>query len=132
MEKVFNWFALVFGIIGGGLINLLGGSDVLLQTITAFVILDYITGIVKAVYTKQLSSQIGFKGICKKVMIYLVIAFAVFLEKIIKIPIREITIMFFLANEGISLLENAAEVIPVPQKLKETLLQIRDNEQEEK
>lgn len=128
MDKVFNWISLTFGVIGGFIVQRLGGGDVLLKTVVAFVVLDYLTGLVKAFYTKQLSSEIGFKGICKKVMLFLVIAFSVFVEGIMPMdtPIREVTIMFFIANEGISLLENAAEVIPIPQKLKDVLLQLRD------
>lgn len=128
MDKIFNWIAVTSGVIGGFIVQRLGGGDVLLKTVVAFVVLDYLTGVVKAIYTKKLSSEIGFKGICKKVMLFLVISFAVFVEDIMPMqtPIREITIMFFIANEGISLLENAAEVIPIPDKLKEALLQLRD------
>ena len=132
MEKLFNWISVTVGAIGGLLVAWLGGGDMLLKAIITFVILDYVTGVIKAIYTKQLSSEIGFKGICRKVMIFVVIAFSVALERTMfaSAPIREITIMFFVANEGISLLENAAEVIPIPEKLKEILLQLRGNDKE--
>lgn len=130
MDKIFNWISVTCGVIGGFIVERLGGGDVLLKTVVAFVVLDYLTGIVKGIYTKKLSSETGFKGICKKVMLFLVIAFSVFVEGIMPMdtPIREVTIMFFIANEGISLLENAAEVIPIPQKLKDVLLQLREKE----
>ena len=71
--------------------------------------------------------MIGFNGICKKVMVLLVLAVSVVVESIIEVetPIREVTIMFFIANESISILENASEFIPIPEKLKAILLQIR-------
>lgn len=87
MDKIFNLISVTFGIIGGFIVQRLGGGDVLLQTLVAFVVLDYLTGFVKGVYTKKLSSEIGFKGICKKVMLFMVIAFAVFLEGIMPMEI---------------------------------------------
>ena len=128
MEKLFNNASIIFGAIGGVAVYFLGGWDTLLITIFTLIILDYITGVIKGIYLKKLSSAIGFKGILKKVVICILIAFAYTIQKAMNdaIPLREITIMFFIANEGISLLENAAVMIPVPEKLKEVLLQLRD------
>lgn len=128
MEKLFNWISVAAGIIGGFLAKFLGGWDALLISIMVLMVLDYLTGIVKAIYLKKLSSEIGFKGICKKVMMVLVIAFAYILQGAFgdTIPLREITISFFAANEGLSILENAVVLIPVPQKLKDVLLQLRE------
>ena len=128
-DKIFNWISIVGGIAGGFLCNALGGWDVILKALVALVVLDYVTGILKAIYTKTLSSAIGFKGLIRKTLIFVVVATAVVVESIIgdTIPIREIVIIFFVCNEGISLLENASQFIPIPDKLKETLIQLRDS-----
>ncbi|WOO34962.1 phage holin family protein [Anaerocolumna sp. AGMB13020] len=133
MEKLFNTISMIFGVIGGFICKWLGGSDLLLKTIIVLVILDYTTGVIKGIYEKNLSSEIGFKGILKKIMIFIVIATAWTIQKLLgeAIALREIVIMFFVVNEALSLLENAAVLIPIPDKLKETLLQIRDKEDTE-
>lgn len=129
MEKIFNWLSVAGGFIGGILTFLFGDFDKLFWAFIAVIILDYITGIIKGVYTKTLSSDIGFKGILKKFLILIVVALAVILQRVMNnsVPLREIAIMFFLCNEGISILENAAEFIPIPKKVKEILLQLRGN-----
>lgn len=128
MEKLFNWVSVAMALVGGVLGYWLGGWDVLLKTIVALVVLDYITGLIKACYTKQLSSEIGFKGILKKIMVFIVIATANIIQNLMggTIALREIVIMFFICNEALSLIENAAVLIPIPDKLKDVLLQIRD------
>ncbi len=128
MEKLFNWISIVMAFVGGILSYSFGKWDLLLSTIVALVVLDYITGIIKACYMKQLSSEIGFKGILKKIMVFIVIATANIIQNLMggTIPLREIVIMFFICNEALSLVENAAVLIPIPDKLKEVLLQIRD------
>ena len=100
----------------------------MLYTILLFAILDYFTGILKAVYKKELSSAIGFKGIVKKIMVFVVIAVAYNVQRMTgdTIPLREIVIVFFICNEALSVLENAAEFINIPQQLKDVLLQLRD------
>lgn len=130
-EKLFNQLSIYVGLIGGIFASLLGGWDMLLKTIVILAILDYVTGLLKGIYNKRLSSEIGYKGIVKKVMMFIVICAAYTLQNAVanNIPLREITIMFFIANEGISLLENASELIPVPKKVKDVLLQIRDTEE---
>ncbi len=92
------------------------------------IVLDYVTGLLKAIYNKQLSSEIGFKGIIKKVLLLIVVGVSVLVQNNFGIPaIREIVIMFFAINEAISLLENASQMgLPIPEKLKNTLLQLRD------
>lgn len=132
MDKLFNATSVSFGVAGGILTSYLGGWDMLLKTILMLSVLDYATGILKGIYEKKLSSEIGYKGIIKKVMMFVVICAAYTLQGAIsdQIPLREITIMFFIANEGISLLENASVIIPVPSKIKEVLLQLRDNSEE--
>lgn len=132
MEKMFNLFSIIGGLVGGFIVSLFGGRDVMLYTILLFAVLDYFTGILKAVYKKELSSGIGFKGIVKKIMVFVVIAVAYNVQKITgnMIPLREIVIVFFICNEALSILENAAEFIKVPQQLKNVLLQLRDKNEE--
>ena len=129
MEKMFNWISVAAGCIGGVAAKIWGGCDTLLYVLVVLIVIDYLTGLIKAVYTKQLSSEIGFKGLCKKTVILLVVAMSNLIEMVVgdSLAVREIVIMFFIANEGLSLLENAAVVYPgMPQKLKDILLQIRD------
>lgn len=129
MEKLFNFTSIIGAGIGGVLAYVFGGFDVLITSLLVLVVLDYATGFIKGIYTKTLSSDIGFKGLLKKFLIFIVVAAAVIIQRLINdaIPLRETVIMFFICNEGISLLENAAEIIPIPQKLKDILLQLRDN-----
>lgn len=132
MDKLFNWISVAGGVIGGFLAYWLGGWDVLLKTIVFLAVLDYITGCIKAIYNKRLSSEIGFKGLLKKIVMFIVIAVSYAIQGLMggKVPLREVVIMFYIANEALSLLENAAEFTPVPDKLKEVLLQLRDKETE--
>lgn len=130
MEKHFNAISIVSSIIGGWSAWLLGGWDVLLWTLTAFVVLDYLTGLAKAWKLKELSSEVGFEGLVKKVMIFTLVIMANFLQQLINesVPLREIVILFFISNEGISLLENAAMFVKIPDELRNVLIQIRDTE----
>ena len=132
MMKLFNTASVVFGLVGGFICQALGGWDVILKALVALVILDYVTGVLKALSTKTLSSAVGFKGLIKKTVIFIVVATAVIIQSVIgeAVPLREITIIFFLCNEGISLLENAAEFVPIPEKLKEALIQLRERDVE--
>ena len=130
--KLFNTASIMFGLVGGFICQALGGWDVILKALVALVILDYVTGVLKALSTKTLSSAVGFKGLIKKTVIFIVVATAVIIQSVIgeAVPLREITIIFFLCNEGISLLENAAEFVPIPEKLKEALIQLRERDVE--
>lgn len=131
MEKYLNHVSIVAGVVGGVLAKLLGGMDGILHALVFVVVVDYLTGLIKAYFSKGLSSKVGFKGLIRKVLIFVVVAVAVEVEKVIgdAIPLREVVIMFYLSNEGISFMENTAEFLPFPQKLKDALLQIRGNEQ---
>lgn len=128
MEKMFNTFSVIGGVVGGFIVSLFGGWDAMLYTILLFAVLDYFTGVLKAICKKQLSSEIGFKGIVKKIMVFVVIAVAYNVQRMTgdTIPLREIVIVFFICNEALSILENAAEFINIPQQLKDVLLQLRD------
>ena len=132
MGKYFNNISIVFGLVGGFVCNFLGSWDLLLKSIVILMVLDYVTGLLKSIYNKKLSSEVGFKGIIKKIIIFIVIATAYIIQCLLReeIPLREITILFFIANEGISLIENASEFIPIPEKLKDILIQLRKDSEE--
>lgn len=133
MDKLFNWFSMIFGLIGGILSYWLGGWDVLLKTIVFLAVVDYITGVIKGIYTKQLSSETGFKGLLKKIVMFIVIAVSYSIQNLVEntIPLREIVIMFYICNEALSLLENAAVFVPIPDKLRDVLVQLKDKNIEE-
>lgn len=133
MDKFFNWFSMLFGLVGGILTYWLGGWDVLLKTIVFLAVVDYITGVIKGIYTERLSSETGFKGLLKKIVMFIVIAVSFEIQELIgnTIPLRETVIMFYVCNESLSLLENAAVFIPIPDKLKDILIQLKDNNSED-
>lgn len=130
MGKLFNTFSVFFGFIGGLFLNLIGGWDILISTLMLFMIFDYITGILKGYFLKNLDSKIGFWGIVRKIVILIIVSSAYIISNIVNpaLPLREVIIVFFISNEGISLLENAAVFIPIPKQLKNVLEQIRNSE----
>lgn len=133
MEKIFNWLQVAAGIIGGLCAGLLGGFDSILTALISLIVLDYLTGIIKAIARKRLSSEIGFKGIAKKILMLFIVALSCAIQNIINssIPVREIVIMFYIVNEGLSIVENCAELIPIPEKLKSILLQLQNEKADE-
>jgi toxin secretion/phage lysis holin len=116
--------------VGGWLGWFLGGCDGLLIALVLFVVIDYITGVFCAITDHRLSSEIGFRGICKKVVIFLLVGIAQILDvQIIKTGsiLRTAVIFFYLSNEGVSILENAAHLgLPIPEKLKAVLEQLHN------
>ena len=118
--------------IGGWLGYFLGGLDGLLIALLVFMVLDYITGMMCAISDKKLSSEVGFKGICKKVVILLLVGVANVVDVHVVgtgSALRGAVICFYLSNEGLSLLENAAHIgLPVPDKLKAVLEQLHNRE----
>ncbi len=131
--KDFNLFSIIGGAVGGILAFLFGGFDVLLCALIVLIILDYITGVIKAFKLKMVSSEIGFIGLLKKIVVVIVVVLSTVMQHVLKeaIPLREVVITFFICNEGISILENAAEFIPIPTRLKKVLLQLRDSTEKE-
>ena len=127
-EKLFNSISVLSGAAGGILAGLMGGWDGLLAALITLVVLDYITGLAKAICQKELSSKIGFQGIVKKIVLFILVAAANALQLLLSgsLPLREIVLVFFIANEGLSLLENAAVFVPIPGALKKALLQLRN------
>lgn len=120
-----------FSLIGGAVGYLLGGFDIMLTTLLLFIAIDYVTGVMRAIVRKQLSSEIGFKGIFGKIIILCLVALATRLDNILGAEaLRYLVISFYIANEGISILENTAELdVPYPQKLKDVLEQLRKEEE---
>ena len=134
MKEFWNMIQMVFAAIGGWLGYFLGGCDGLIIALVVFVIVDYLTGILCAIADKSLSSKVGFLGIAKKVVIFMLVGVANILDVDVigtGSVLRTAVIFFYLSNEGISMLENATHLgLPVPKKLKDVLEQIHDRSEE--
>ena len=127
MKNIINF---ITGTLTTGVVYFLGGWDVALQVLLLVVVLDYITGICQAIYNKKVNSTVGLKGIIKKVGYFIVVAVAVVLDRTAGNTgaIRTVVIYFFVANEGISILENWGVMgLPLPPKLMESLEQLKTN-----
>ncbi len=135
MKEFWNLIQFIFTAIGGWLGYFLGGCDGLLIALVVFVAVDYVTGVMCAISDKKLSSEVGFKGICRKVLIFLLVGIANILDvQVIGTGsvLRTAVIFFYLSNEGVSLLENAAHLgLPVPEKMKDILAQLHDRAEKE-
>ncbi|RNM29019.1 holin [Absicoccus porci] len=135
MKEFWNTIQVLFAGIGGWLGYFLGGCDGLLYALLAFVVIDYITGVMCAIADHTLSSEVGFKGICRKVLIFLLVGIANILDvQVIGTGsiLRTAVIFFYISNEGVSLLENAAHLgLPVPEKIKIVLEQLHDRSESE-
>ena len=135
MKEFWNSIQFVFAAIGGWLGFFLGGCDGLLYALLLFVICDYITGVLCAVSDKKLSSEVGFRGICRKVLIFLLVGIGNVIDvQVLGQPgvLRTAIIFFYLSNEGLSLTENAAHLgLPIPEKLKAVLEQLHDRDEKE-
>lgn len=134
MKELWNTMQIILAAVGGWLGYFLGGCDGLVYALILFVAADYITGVMCAAVDKRLSSEIGFKGICKKVLIFLLVGLANILDVQIigtGCVLRTAVIFFYISNEGVSLLENAAHLgLPVPEKLKDILQQLHNRAEE--
>ncbi len=130
MKEFWTTIQLIFAAVGGWLGYFLGGCDGLLYALLAFVVLDYITGIMCTVADKKLSSAVGFKGICRKVLIFALVGIGHLLDTQVigtGSVLQTAIIFFYLSNEGLSLVENAAYLgLPIPVKLKAILEQLHD------
>lgn len=130
MKEFWNMIQLMFTAVGGWLGWFLGGCDGLLYALIAFVVIDYITGVMCAINDHTLSSEVGFRGICRKVLIFLLVGIANILDVNVigtGSVLRTAVIFFYISNEGVSLLENAAHLgLPIPEKLKAVLAQLHN------
>lgn len=135
MKEFWNVIQMVFTGVGGWLGYFLGGYDGLLYALIVFMVVDYITGVMCAINDKKLSSAVGFKGICRKVLILMLVGIANLLDVTIigtGAVLRTAVTFFYLSNEGVSLLENAGHLgLPIPEKLKEILAQLHDRAEKE-
>lgn len=128
-----NYFNLSVSLISGFLSYWFGGFDTTLIVLITFIVLDYLTGIIYAIETKTVNSEIGFKGLLKKFTIIILLILAVMLDKLFndKFIFRTMVCYFYIANEGISVLENTAKIgIPYPQSLLNALQQLQKKEGE--
>lgn len=132
MEKFFNGVSVIGSLFGGIAAYVFGAWDALLIALVSLVVFDFVSGLIKAGYTKVLSSEVGFKGILKKVSILVVVGVANIIQSMLggATPLREIVLVFFITNEGLSILENLSLLIPIPEALKSMLLQIRDKNED--
>lgn len=135
MEKVINGFKMGVAIIGTGFTWLFGSWDTALVVLIFFITLDYLTGVLRAYINKEISSNVGLKGIARKAVIFIVLIVAVLLDRLLNTGswvFRTLICYFYIANEGISLLENCAGLgLPIPEKLKDALIQLKDGEKKE-
>ena len=134
MKEFWNTMQMIFAAVGGWLGYFLGGCDGLLIALVVFTVVDYITGLMCAISDRKLSSEVGFRGICRKVLIFFLVGVANILDMEVigtGSVLRTAIIFFYLSNEGVSLLENAAHLgLPIPQKLKNVLAQLHDRAEE--
>ena len=135
MKEFWNMTQVVIAGIGGCLGCFLGGCDGLLYALIAFVVIDYITGVMCAVVDKNLSSEVGFRGIFKKVLIFLLVGIGHLLDAQVigtGSVVRTAVIFFYISNEGVSLLENAGHLgLPIPSKIKVVLEQLHERAERE-
>ena len=139
MKQIWSGIQIAFTAFGGFLGWFLGGVDGFLYALIAFTVIDYITGVMCAITDKNLSSSVGFKGICRKVLIFTLVGIGNIVDVYVLGQggvLRSAVIFFYLSNEGVSILENSAHLgLPIPEKLKEVLEQLHergdnDNESE--
>ena len=135
MKEFWRVVQVCFTLIGVYLGMFIGGFDGPILTLVVFVVIDYITGVMCGLFDKKLSSEVGFEGICRKVIIFLLVGVAHMIDKYVigsGDVLRTATIFFYLSNEGISILENSAHLgLPIPEKLKRALEQIHDRSEGE-
>ena len=135
MKEFWNTIQLIIAGLGGWLGYFLGGSDGLLIALIIFVMADYITGVMCAIADRKLSSSAGFKGICRKVLIFLLVGIANMVDIHVMgngSVLRGTVIFFYLSNEGLSILENAGHLgLPIPSQLKNVLEQLHNRNEKE-
>lgn len=135
MKEFWNTIQLIFSAVGGWLGYFLGGCDDLLYALIAFVVIDYLTGVMCAIINRELSSAVGFKGIFRKVLIFLLVGIANIIDVQVigtGAVLRTAVIFFYISNEGVSLLENAGHLgLPIPEKIKTVLEQLHDRAEKE-
>ena len=133
MRNFWTMMKTAFAAVGAWLGYFLGGNDGLLYALLVFVIVDYITGVMCAIEDRKLSSAVGFRGLCRKVLTFLLVGIAQVLDvHVLNQPgvLRTAVIFWAIANNGLSILENAAHLgLPVPEQLKAVLEQLHNRDQ---
>ncbi len=128
MKQIWTAIQTAFTALGGFIGWFLGGADGFMYALIAFVVIDYITGVLCAIADKSLSSGVGFKGICRKVLIFVLVGIGNIIDVYVlgdSSVLRTAVIFFYLSNEGVSFLENASRLgLPIPDKLKDVLSQL--------
>ena len=134
MEKIIEIAKWIFAFIGAGFTYLFGAWDTALAVLIVFMVCDYITGLLKGWYNKELSSDVGLKGIARKFLILIVLIMAVVLDRLLNDGtwiFRSLVCYFYVANEGISILENVVVLgLPVPEQIKNALIQLQNKDKE--
>lgn len=130
MNGILTYFKIALSVTGGIIMSALGGCDTLITVLAVFVAFDYVSGVVLAVKQGRLNSKTGFVGLLKKAMVFLVVITAHLLDRLTGIgAIRSMAVLFYISNEGISILENLGKIgVPYPRKLKDILEQLENNE----
>lgn len=132
MENILNYYKGGVAIVGTALTYLFGTWDTALTVLVIFIVLDYLTGLLRAFVNKEVSSDVGLKGIARKAVIFIVLIVAVLLDRLLNTGtwvFRTLICYFYIANEGISLLENCCGLgLPIPDKLKDALAQLKEGE----
>lgn len=135
MENVAKYFKIIIAVLGTVFTWLFGIWDTALIVLIKFMVLDYATGVLRGYVNKELSSDVGLKGIARKAVIFIVLIVAVSLDRLLNTGtwlFRTLICYFYIANEGLSLIENAISLgVPVPERLKEALIQLKDGEKKE-
>ncbi len=136
MDNILDYLDWIMSFIGAGLGWFLGGFDGFVYMLLTLALVDYITGVMAAIVQKKLSSSIGFKGIARKITMFALVGVANILDKDFlggHDLLRTGVLFFYLANEGLSILENAVKIgVQVPDAMKEKLLQFKNNNEEKK
>ncbi|WP_415342405.1 holin family protein [Clostridium perfringens] len=135
MEKLFDYIKLLIIALGTGFTWLFGVWDIPLIVLVVFMVLDQLTGVIRGYVNKELSSDVGLKGIARKCVILIILIVAVMLDRLLNTGswmFRTMVAYFYIANEGISILENCASLgAPIPEKLKHALIQLKEGKKKE-
>jgi toxin secretion/phage lysis holin len=132
MKNIINTMA---ALVGTAFTWVFGKWDLAIQVLICFMVMDYCTGILKGFVNKQLSSEVGFKGIARKAVIFVVLIVSVMIDRLLNTGswiFRTIVCYFYVANEGISVLENCTQLgLPIPKQITDALVQLREGQKKE-
>lgn len=129
MEQVVIYAKYIFAVVGTAILSLIGGWDMALQVLVIMVVIDYVTGMTAAWLTGELSSSVGFKGITKKILLFIPVVIGVCIDNVLGQEIlRSLAIMFYIANEGLSILENLGRSgVPIPEPVRKALAALKES-----